>query len=362
MAKTSPAKATKPLIPPEGALWQRYSPHFELPLASATSLFLHGLVIGLLAVGGLAFFFTPNLEATKPPRMDVVMIEGNGTGFEGLGGEPGSPGAPNGGGKQTEQVAPLPDQQPNPGERPPLRFPMDALLDLPRIDDGTPISPELAAELREIGKEAADRITESMKIATPPVSGGNTKKTGPAGTGNPKGVGGKGGPGDGTGAGNKKGPGTGSGGPGRKATDQEIFARRWRFDLTGDPKEHARKLAVVGFIVAIPDANSTGFFIITDLNRRPVEMRKDNLAAFTEAVRFVNDMPQSVQGLARELQLPFAPRFVALFLPKDRERKIADAEAQFARDNGRDLQKVRETRFDFQLRNGAYEPVVKSQK
>ena len=86
MAKTDPAKPTKPLIPPEEALSASLFAALRVAAGAATSLFLHGLVIGLLAMGGLAFFFAPNLEATKPPRMDVVMIEGNGTGFEGLSG------------------------------------------------------------------------------------------------------------------------------------------------------------------------------------------------------------------------------------------------------------------------------------
>jgi hypothetical protein len=364
MAKTNPAKVTKPLIPPEEALWQKYSPHFELPLASATSLFLHGLVIGLLAMGGLAFFFTPNLEATKPPRMDVVMLEGNGTGFEGEGGEAGLPGSPNAS-RRTEKVESLPGQQPDPGDRAPTRLPKDlALLDLPRLDDGMPVSSDLADELQKIAQEAEDRVRAVMKIDTPKVGGTDTKKPGPIGTGNPKGVGGKGGIGDGTGVGGKKGAGIGSGGPsGRKATKQDIYAWRWRFDLSGDAKEHARKLAALGVTVAIPDANPAGgFFIITDLNRRPVDMKKDNLAAFKDAVKWYNTRAESVQALAAELQLPFVPKFVVLLLPKDREQKMAEEEAQYAKDHRRDLAKVTETWFDFRLRNGASEPMVIRQK
>ncbi len=349
MAKPDPAKASKPLIPPEEALWQKYSPHFELPLASASSLFLHGLVIGLLAMGGLAFFFTPNLEATKPPRMDVVMIEGAGTGFEGLSGEAGLPGSPNAGGK-TEQVTPLPDQ---PSDRPPpprFKDPM-AQLDLPMIDDGLPpVDGELALELQKIAKEAEERVNREMKIDAPPrVGGTNTKVPGSKGTGNPKGVGGKGGSGTGTGVGSKTGAGYGSGGPGgRKGTDQEIFAWRWRFDLSGDAKEHARKLAALGVTVAIPDANPAGgFSIITDLNRRPVDLKKDNLAAFKDAVKWYNTRPESVQALAAELQIP-TPKFVVLLLPKDREQRMANEEAKYAKDHRRDLKTVSETWFDFQ--------------
>jgi hypothetical protein len=362
MAKSNPAKATKPLIPPEEALWQRYSPHFELPLAGATSLFLHGLGIGLLAMGGLAFFFTANVEATRPPRMDVVMIEGNGTGFEGESGAAGLPGSPDGGGK-TEHVTSLPDQ---PNERPSPSVSKGALpqLDVPMIDDGLPpLDGELAIELQKIAQEAEERVNLALKIDTPKVSGADTKKPGLKGTGNAKGVGGLGGSGTGTGVGNKKGAGTGAGGPpgGRKGTQQEVYAWRWRFDLSGDAKEHARKLAALGVTVAIPDANPAGgFSIITDLNRRPVEMKRDNLAAFKDAVKWYNTRPESVQALAAELQIP-TPKFVVLLLPKDREQKMAEEEAQFASKNRRDLKTVSETWFDFQ-RNGANDPVVIRQK
>ena len=161
------AKTNQPLIPPEEALWQRYSPHFELPLASATSLFLHGLVIGLLAMGGLAFFFTPNLEATKPPRMDVVMIEGNGSGFEGLSGEAGFPGTPNARWQDRANRA-IARSAAGPPRAPAMRPVKDLpLLDLPTIDSGPPVDSELAIELQKIAKEAEDRVQNAPSPASP---------------------------------------------------------------------------------------------------------------------------------------------------------------------------------------------------
>lgn len=359
-AKTSPPKATKPSIPPGDSVWQTYSAHYELPLAGATSIFLHGLIIGMLAVGGIAFFFSFNLDAAKPPSMDMVMIEGGGTGFEGLGGEPGLPGAPDAG-SRTEQVATLPDQ---PTERPQSLLPKESPLELniPLIDDGTPPADnELAIEIAKIAKQADDEVRQAMDLpkAPPPTARPAPKKIGTAGAGNPKGKPGQGGEGGDGGVGGKQGPGTGAGGPGGRpaATKQEIFAGRWRFNLAGDGKEHARKLAAMGVTLAIPDGRG-GFFLATDLNRRPVEMRRDSLVAFKDAVKWHNQRPESLQGLARELQLKFVPQYVVLLLPKEREEKMADEEAQYARSQGRDLAKVQATWFDFRLMNGAYEPVV----
>lgn len=364
MAKKAPVKE-KPLIPPEEALWEKYSPHFELPLAGATSLFLHGLVIGILAVGGLALLFTPSLELT-PPRMDVVMIEGNGSGFEGLSGEAGSPGSPNGGGKKEKVDAAL-DQPPDPGERPPAAriFNDPPLLDLPTVEGGMPVDAELTIELKKIAQEAEERVKESIQSAPAPTPSGTGKTTGPVGSGNPKGVNGQGGTGTGKGIGKKQGStyGTGDRAGGRKATDQEVFAWRWRFDISGDGKEHARKLAALGVTIAIPDPNSpNGFFLITDLNRRPVDRKKDNLGAFKDAVKWYNTRAESVQALAAELQIPFTPKFVVLLLPKEREQKMAQEEARYAQEQRRKLETVSETWFDFRLRNGVYDPVVIRQK
>jgi hypothetical protein len=288
------------------------------------------------------------------------MIEGGGTGFEGLGGEPGLPGAPNAGGKQTENVAPSPDQPDLPAtSRPPMETTPE--LGVPLLDDGSPpLSGETVLELQKVLDEAQKEVNKEMKISTPPPrSGGSSaKKAGPVGTGNPKGTGGLGGSGGGSGLGNKKGPGMGQGGPGgRQATAQEIKAARWRFEFGGDAKEHARKLAAIGVTIAVPDPTG-GFYIITDLNRRPVEIKRDALTAYKDAVKWYNTRPESVQSLARELQLRFTPKYVVLLLPKEREEKMAAEEARFAEANRRDPKNVQATWFDFRLKNGAYDPTV----
>jgi hypothetical protein len=353
-----------PLIPPEATLWQKYSSHFELPLASATSIFLHGLVIGILAIGGLAFFFAPNAEATRPPRMDVVMVEGGGSGFEGLSGEQGLPGLPDGGEPKRTEIAPTLPDQPPPSDVLPPRPKDDPLpeLGLPLIDDGkAPASNDLVIELQKFAEAAEKRAKELTPVTpsnpNPNPSAKTSKKPGPIGTGNPKGVGGLGGSGGGTGIGKKVGPGQGGGGPGgRRVTKQEIYALRWSFDLTGDGPEHARKLAAMGVNVGVIDAKGN-FFYITDLNRRPAELKRDKMPNLQEVVGWQNRRPESIQALARELKLSFVPQAVLLMLPKEREEKMAAEEARFAATQGRALNTIRRTWFDFRLQNGAYEPV-----
>ena len=349
VAKTSPAKPTT-LIPPDESIWQKYSPHYELPLASATSIFLHGVIIGVMAVGGIAYLFSFNLDAAKPPRMDVVMIEGGGTGFEGLGGEQGLPGAPDAGAK-TEQITPLPNQPPT--ERTEQRVvsllpkDMPPELNIPLIDDGQPaVNSELAIELAKIAKQADEEVRTAMDKATPAIKpmvkkSGSIGAKGPGGSGvNPKGSGGSGG---GSGAG--------------EVSEQAKFAGRWRFMPPADAKVESRRIAEIGFTVALPDPRG-GFLVITDLNRRPVEVRKDNLAQYKDRVRWLSINRSALPAMARELGLPFVPAYTIMFLPKQQEEKMVMEEFRYARSHGRDVSKIQATWFDFRLRNGAYEPVV----
>ncbi len=236
MAVKTSSPTIKPLIPPDESMWQKYSPHYELPLASATSIFLHGLILGILAVGGIAYFFTFNEEATRPPSMDVVMLDGGGTGLEGLGGEQGLPGAADAG--KTEITPSANGNPPEASEAQPSapqsKDPPPE-LDLPQIDDGfPPVSSDLQIQLAKIAADAESQVRAAMDLPkTPPA---RPKKVA-SGTGNPKGTGGLGGSGGGTGLGNKKGPGQGAGGMGgRQATDQEAKDWRSRIDLYRDAK------------------------------------------------------------------------------------------------------------------------------
>ena len=357
--KTNAPNATKPLIPPDESLWEKYSSHLEMPLASATSLFLHGTIIGIMAIGGMAFFWAASQEAARPPKMDVVMLEGDGSGLEGLGGEPGLPGPPDAGGpKRTEQITP--QNHPNQPERSTPRKGAPLEPGLPFVDDSkAPLNPDLSVELERIAKEAQEQALKELKKPTAQVdAGSDKKKSGPAGTGKPKGQGGLGGSGGGLGMGNRKGAGTGKAGVGPgNFTKQEVYAWRWNFDLGGNAKEHARKLAAIGVDIAIQNPRGQVFFV-TDLNRRPAELKRGNLPDPREVVGWRNTRQESIGALAQELQIPFTPAFVQMLLPKEREEKMAAEEARFAAEQRRDLKTVRKTWFEFRLRNGTYEPIA----
>src|SRR5206468_2622325 len=119
--------------------------------------------------------------------------------------------------------------------------------------------------------------------------------------------------------------------------------------------EHARKLDAMGVHVGVFDPKGT-YWLITDIKRRPADVQRGELPDINKVVSWQNIKPDSVQALARELQLNFTPKFVLMLLPKDREEKMAAEEERFARANRRKLETVRRTVFDFELRNGVYEP------
>src|SRR5262249_6774190 len=120
MAQTSTPEANSAtLVPPEERFWKRYSPHHEAPLSGVVSFVLHGFVIGILALAAMFLTQRREAEGNRPVSMDVVQLEGGGTGFEGGGGggAPGPEGKPNPAGR-TENVFGQKSEEPNKPENP----------------------------------------------------------------------------------------------------------------------------------------------------------------------------------------------------------------------------------------------------
>jgi hypothetical protein len=362
----APSSSTKPVeTPPDPRSWKRYSQHHELPLAGATSLFVHALVLGILTLGGVLAAMRWHDERQQPPAMDVVIMEGSGGG-----GSPDSgDGNPIGSGPaKTEIGATEPKQTANPmtPELSPLQpLPMTPTFSpLPTPATESTDDSEVLSALQKLTEDlnAEDKKKADAKVEPPKMPGVDyTKKGSPtASLGNP----GKGGVGNGGGGTGKKGgapgmgDGTGTGFPGGKQiTKQDVFAQRWRFDLTGDGKEHANKLAAIGVTLAIPSPRGD-ILVIRDLKRRPVSAKNESLREYKDAVKWYNQRPESIKALVKELQLPFAPNMVVMLLPKDREEKMAAEEARFAQEQGRPLNQIRATWFDFQVKDGVYEPIA----
>lgn len=334
------ALADNLLLAPEGSFYRRHSPRHELPLAVAISIFAHGFVVGLLILVVVFSFFRANSEVLRPPTMDAIMVEGGlGDGAGGFGLAAGLSGEPRTEVAQLNAKDNLKDTTTTTNKIPPPPEQESLFSPVLSSTDPTAVFKDLESITNEVEKD--------LKKPEP------DKKNPKTGTIKMPGQGGQGGDGRG---------GTGIGGSGKKVgikgrslTKQEVFAYRWRFNLAGTPKEHADKMVAVGFIVVVKDARANYYFL-HDLKRRPVELKRDNLGALKDAVKWWNQNQDSVQKLAHELRLPFEPSELIMFLPKDREDKMAAEEARFARSEGRDPQQVRETWFDFVLQDGVYEP------
>jgi len=338
-----------PLLPPDERFWQRYSANHEFPLSGVGSLVAHGLVVGVLILIGYRLSMTLEMDS-RPPGVDVVGIEGGGDIFAGFGGSPGLPG-PDTKGQRTELV---PGQPETKAETAP-KSPAQKLLDPTQVETLTIPPPVGAAEksvdldafLDDVQRQAAEEsFHKAMKVASAAPAGG-TDKIGQGGKPGTKG----------TGTGGIKGDGTGSIKGKRAATPKEILAFRWRFDLAGTGKEHADKLDKAGVVVAVLNPSGT-YLVIRDLKRRPVEPKAENLAQFQNAVKWYNSDPASIFHLTKELQLSFVPTQVVMLLPKDREEKMAAEEERLALERGINPKLIQRTWFDFQLRNGAFEPVA----
>lgn len=340
-----------PLVPPDEKFWQRYSPHHEFPLASMTSFFVHGIIYGVLVLAGVLYMMRRESDTYKPPSLDVCVLQGGG-GDEGKGAEPGLPGDSQ---PMNDVVSAPVSRAVDTATDTPIQFKEAPKLDIAIPEVGTTeVKDDLENQLAKVEQEASN---QAKKEAAP-----KPPKIAMPGTRNPTGQGGLGGSGGGLGKGTK-GTGLGpAGGPGgRPATKAEIYAWRWRFDLTGGGKEHVEKYLAMGVTVAVlaPDGK---YLFLGDLRRRPVERTPGNIAKFKDAVMWQNTKLESLVALSKELQLGFVPQQVIMLLPREREERMAAAELEYAQKTGRPPQQIQATWFDFRLRDGAYEPVVLTQQ
>jgi hypothetical protein len=367
---SSPSKTGQSivLLPPEERFWKRYSPHYEMPLAGVTSICLHGLALAFLVLGGLAFFFHSQDEASKPPSLDVVQMGGMGDGLEeGTGGAAGAPGDPGSDVGKTEVAGPAtPEVGPQTEETsktPELQQATLPQLEVPTLSEA-PDQPATSVDamLEKVRIDAEKRVKSSETVKAPSAPAKVAKAAVASvgkGTGGVRGTGGKGGTGTGPGGG-KKGPGPGSGPGGREMTQAEVRANRWRFDFSGTGgggAHHADKLAGAGFVIAFPD-NKGNYLVVQDPRRRPVALKRHPTDEFKDAVAWKSERAESTVAMVHDLGLRFMPAHTVIMAPKELEQRMANEEARHAQQVGRDVQGVRSTTFDFRLEGGRYVPVV----
>jgi hypothetical protein len=337
--------ATKPgansaLVPPDEQFWQHYSPHYEAPISGVSSLMVHVLVVGLfVGLGILAAIWGWN--RSPDIQVQAVRIPGGGGGNpNGVGNGPGV-----GTGPLVEDTQSKDDTQIEPlvlPDRPPLdatqvkvaREVFDNDKEAMRfINTG---NPNLDAMMKNLNKDVLNKLRDGLQPG--------------------KGEGGPGsGGGEGTGHGPSKGPGTGSG----KGTLSEREKRMLRWVMifeTHNPRDYISQLHGLGAIVAIPTAKDQ-YEVVEDLNARPAKLKEKDVWGLNR-IFWVDDKPNSVAGVLRELGIARPAAHFVAFMPQELEEKLGRLELAH---KGLPEDQIFETKFKVFKEAGGYNVRVMSQ-
>jgi serine/threonine protein kinase len=337
LGKPSPLIVKKPRRrPPEERFWKRYSRHHELPLSVASSVFLHALGLGALALiltGTLL-----GLLGMKNERLPIEAIQVAGGGGNELG---------SGNGPANGAIPAGPESLKEPSAADAKMTTPASGLPQPRLDrvpEHTALRPfeeaPLAASSRESGADQRlrDRIRDLMA---------GKGKGGQAGGGGGEGRG------QGIGVGNNRGPGVDSGNLSVRQKRQlrwsMVFSRR-------DGEDYLHQLIGLGAILAVPTANDDYMFY-RDLKQRPPQGQQGSLAQMNQ-IYWTDTDSGSVRALLQALGLPAMPAdHVIAFFPLELEKQLLEKER---RAYSGDENNIRETIFRVQKRGRNFEPIVES--
>jgi hypothetical protein len=303
--------------PPSERLWQRYSPHHELPLSGISSLAVHGLLFAVLVVGGLVVSQMFG-QADKGPAIGVVALAGDGSDFS----------ARNASGQtgQAEEVVPsaTPTTAPSADHPTDLHPPQPKALDvLPTGQDSRPVPvPDPSKELRNLSDDAAKKLR------------GPRSKTG-----------------------SRQRPQTGDERARAKIqNERQQRLLRWTMTFsTADGSDYLRQLKSLGAILAYQGAHGD-YVVIRDLDKRPARGQVESLESL-DRIYWIDDRIESVKSLAKALQIP-APKLFIAFFPESLEKELLRKELAYA---GRKEEAIHETKFTVKRTPSGYEPVVASQ-
>jgi hypothetical protein len=341
---TATAKPTK--APPDERFWKKYSPHYELPISSATSVVLHALILALLVLGGLIAARLGLTRDNSLPPAESIVISGGGGHKDGVGTGDNTGFVPKG----KEAVEPTNDP-PKVGATEP---PPEQLKD---------VKPDVSIPLPDKTEQAANR-TVAASIAVM----GNLSRVGKEAQAKLDGIiaagKGRGGAGKGGGLGKGDGPGVGdAAGPGNQRIEKRQKRQlRWTMQFsTQNGQDYLRQLHSLGAILAIPGPEGK-YVVIRNLLRRPPELLDEDVAALNR-IYWVDDRPESVASLTRALSLSLQPNHFAAFFPESLEKELLDKELEYLRRRHRNRSEddIKETRFQVLPRGGGYSPVVVSQ-
>ncbi len=326
--------------PPEESFWKHYSPHHEFPLSLLSSAMLHaiGITFLLLVAFGIILAFKHNQSLPVEP----VRLAGGGGG---------SPTGVEGG----EGTGRTPQENITPGE---TNEKSNSPEDIKRPD----LQPAQVADIKLEFNEDAVRVIEKSQAAKAIFSNldkevRNKLRDGLAPA--------KGKGGTGTGGGKDKGKGTGEGhgvGEGSRGTLSQRERRMLRWTMMFDTRsgaDYLRQLESLGAILAIPKPeNPRDYYIVRDLSKRPAELLNEDLSQI-QRIYWIDDKPNSVQGVMQALGLQMHPNHFVAFMPQELEDRLAKMEQQYM---GRKEENIDATWFKVvPKRAGGYDVVVNKQ-
>ncbi len=340
-ASMNPDKGRRqPLVPPEETIWKKYSSHYEFPISSVSSLFMHVAVLGMLFLIW-AMFLKWFPEEGSLPIEQVVVPGGGGGNPDGIGIGPGNGSLP----KPREAV----DRAPTPSQ---------GLTDVPPNQFQTPtaqlpplISPKDQADPARTILQQADAASSQMAAVRNTAD--DKLKRALAGKG--KGGTGSGG-GEGSGVGTGTGPGAGPGSAG-SITQRQKRQQRWVLIFDVRSVNFATQLHDLGAILAAPREDGE-YVVYRDLNQRPVQGKVEDLSQLNR-IFWTFDSESSIKALCTVLGITPVPRQIVAFFPESLERELLEKEMAYFR--GKDENLIDETFFRVERRGNRYEPVVSRQ-
>jgi hypothetical protein len=319
---TKPAKVPASKQPPENSVWIRYHPWIEGVMAHISAWSIH-----LLVIGGAVLWFTYLAYAlgfAHAPRslpMEAVRLDigGGGGNKEGTGTEKGGDHAPLKEGVQADKD--------NPGEKTNTVDQNDRpqLTDVQKQDIDVKFPP---ADARLIKQDAGSMQSFASldKDLRDKLRDGINPSKGNSGTGT----------GGGTGAGTGTGTGSGTGaGTQRMLNEREKRMLRWSMKFkTRSPADYLRQLQALGAVLAVQSGPDS--YEVVDLTKRPFKPERKDLSTI-QKIWWIDDNPQSVQGLLMALGLRLPTSRVIAFIPNEVEDELAKKELAFLHLNEEDI-------------------------
>jgi hypothetical protein len=324
--------------PFEEPFWNRYSPHHEFPLSTATSIAMHVLALVFLIVAG--WWVASMIEKSK---LEVGTLEestfaGGGGSRRGEGNAAGDR-PPVGGAENVENPVDDTLKPPTDVAAPDLKKtmvdPLDVVLADPNSTRTIDQANEAVQSLSKLSKDVRSKLFSNL---------------GP----------GKGQGGSGSGGGKDTGKDKGEGafqGPGKsKFSSRQQRVLRWvmRFN-TLNGNDYRRQLAGLGAILAFPQPD--GGYVVYRVLRAPAKGEIEDIASI-KRIFWVDEKKDSIKSLAAAMEVPVPDGPIVAFFPEKLEAELLRKELSY---RGKKEEDIRETHFKINVRGGNYIPEVVEQ-